>query len=207
MKLERSLMYPKIRSALNNRRNIRAVQALSLIVLTVFFWAAIYALFYRMLAYFQSTEDIGMLLSAKLVSMTLVSFVAVLVISNLICAFTTFFFSEDLYLLVSSPVSLHRVYLARFAETLFHASWMVFLMSVPIFAALGRVFDAGWQFYLSLPLVMIPLAMIPTSVGIILALLLVNIFIARRTRDILSFMAILALGVIIMTFRFLQLPC
>jgi len=198
------LLYPKIRSTLNNWKKVRAGHVFPLVLLTLIFWFIIYAVFHRMLAYFNSTEDIGVLLTVKLVSMTLVSFELILVFSNLVCAFTTFFFSEDLYLLVSSPVSLHRIYLSRFTETLFHASWMVFLMSVPIFAALGHVFGAGRLFYLSLPLVMIPLAMIPTALGIILALLLVNIFIARRTRDIISFLSVLALGALVVTFRFLQ---
>ena len=198
------LLYPKIRSAVNNWSNIRAAHILPIVFLTIVFWLIIYTLFHRMLGYFHSTEDIGVLLTVKLVGMTLFSFEVILVFSNLVCAFTTFFFSEDLYLLVSSPVSLHRIYLARFTETLFHASWMVFLMSVPIFAALGRVFDAGWLFYLSLPLVMIPLAMIPTSLGIILALALVNIFAARRTRDILSFLSILGLGALILVLRFIR---
>ena len=199
-----SLLYPKIRSTLNSYRQVRSGHVLQLALLTVGFWLITYAVFYRMLVYFNSTEDIGTLLTIKLVSMTLFSFELVLVFSNLICAFTTFFFSEDLHLLISSPVSLHRIYLPRFTETLFHASWMVFLMSVPIFAALGNVFNAGWLFYLSLPLVMIPLAMIPTSLGIILALFLVNIFVARRTRDILSFLSVLGIVALIVIFRFLQ---
>ncbi|MEA2063359.1 MAG: hypothetical protein U9P14_06655 [Gemmatimonadota bacterium] len=199
-----SLLYPKVRSAVNTWRDARARHVLPLVFLTLVFWLVIYAVFYRMLTLFLSTEDIGTLLTVKLVSMTLVSFELILVFSNLVCAFTTFFFSEDLYLLVSSPASLHRIYLWRFLETCFHASWMVYLMSVPIFAALGNVFGAGLMFYASLPLVMVPLAMIPTAAGIILALLLVNLFMARRTRDILSFLSVIGLGALVIAFRFLR---
>ncbi|HLA41392.1 MAG TPA: hypothetical protein VJ417_15425, partial [Candidatus Glassbacteria bacterium] len=185
-------------------RSTGMAKALPIGLVTVAFWVVTYAVFYRMLVYFRSTEDIGVLLTVKLVSMTLISFLLILVVSNLICAFTTFFFSEDLYLLHSSPVSQHRIYLARFTETLVHASWMVFLMAVPIFAALGRVFNAGPGFYLSLPLLMAPLAMIPTAAGLVLALLLVNIFVASRTRDILSFVSVALIGGLVIAFRFLN---
>ncbi|OGF97329.1 MAG: hypothetical protein A2Z86_10380 [Candidatus Glassbacteria bacterium GWA2_58_10] len=198
------LFYPKIRTADSTWRSLSRGRLIPLLLLTALFWAATYAIFYRMLVYFRSTEDIGVLLTVKLVSMTLVSFLLVLVVSNLICAFNTFFFSEDLYLLISSPVSLHDIYLARFVETFLHASWMVFLMAVPIFAALGKVFGAGWQFYLSLPLVMLPLALVPTAAGIAFALLLVNIFVARKTRDILSFLSVALIAGIIIAFRFLN---
>jgi len=198
------LLFPKIRSTLTTWRNLSAGRVLPLVLLTLVFWVVIYAFFYKMLVYFRSTEDIGILLTVKLVSMTLISFLLILVVSNLICSFTTFFFSEDLYLLISSPASLHEVFLARYIETLIHASWMVFLMAVPIFAALGSVFDAGWRFYLSLPAVMLPLAMIPTSAGIILAMLLVNVFVARRTREIISLFSVLGVGALIVAFRFIN---
>ena len=198
------LFYPKLRTAAITWRGLSAGKALSLAALTVVFWAIVYAVFFHMLVYFRSTEDIGLLLTVKLVSMTLISFLVILVVSNLICAFNTFFFSDDLHLLHCCPVSFHSIYLARFTETFFHASWMVFLMAVPIFAALGMVFHAGWRYYLSLPLLMLPLAVIPTAAGIILAMLLVNIFIAHRTRDILSFLSVAVIGGLIIAFRFLN---
>jgi len=198
------LFFPKIRTAAATWRATGAAKVLPVALVTAIFWSVTYAVFYRMLAYFRSTEDIGLLLTVKLVSMTLISFLLILVVSNLVCAFNTFFFSEDLYLLHASPISRHSVYLARFTETLVHASWMVFLMAVPIFAALGRVFHAGAGFYLSLPLVMVPLAMIPTAAGIVLALLLVNLFVARRTRDILSFLSVALVGGMVIAFRFLN---
>ncbi|MEA1997275.1 MAG: hypothetical protein U9N45_06525, partial [Gemmatimonadota bacterium] len=141
------LFFPKIRSALNAWRTKSMGRILPLTALTVVFWIAVYTIFQRMLVYFRAVEDIGILLIIKLIFMTLISFLIILIVSNLICAFTTFFFSDDLYLLVSSPVSLHSIYLARFVETFLHANWMVFLMAVPIFIALGTVFDAGWRFY------------------------------------------------------------
>ncbi len=198
------LFFPKYRSAVASWRKTSPGKALPLAVVTLLFWALTYNLFHRMLVYFRSTEDIGALLTVKLVSMTLISFLLILVVSNLISAFNTFFFSEDLYLLVSSPVSLHRIFLARFFETLAHASWMVLLMAVPIFAALGRVFNAGWEFYIGSLLTVIPLAMIPTAAGVVIAMLLVNVFVARRTRDILSFLSVAVLGGMLIALRLLN---
>ena len=50
----------------------------------------------------------------------------------------------------------------------------------------------------------LPFLVIPTVIGSAVTLLLVNIFPARRTRDILSVIAVLAAGGIVMLFRMVR---
>ena len=67
------------------------------------FWALIFAMIWRMLLYFRNTQGIGDLLAAKLLGMALLTFLGILLLSNVITALSTFFLSQDLELLMASP--------------------------------------------------------------------------------------------------------
>ena len=109
----------------------------------LFFWALIFAVIFRMLLYFRGTQGIGDLLSAKLLGLAFVTFLMILVLSNVITALSTFFLADDLELLVAAPVDPVKVYGARLAETIVDSSWMVALLAVPLLAAYGVVYAAG----------------------------------------------------------------
>src|SRR2546421_9229339 len=53
---------------------------------------------------FRSAEELGPFLAAKILGLILLSFVTILVLSNLITALSSFFLAKDLDLLVSAPV-------------------------------------------------------------------------------------------------------
>ncbi|HVB30914.1 MAG TPA: hypothetical protein VNE60_05230 [Gemmatimonadaceae bacterium] len=176
-------------------------------VLAVFgalFWAFVYFLLYRLLNYFRGVEEIGPLLAGKLLGLILIGFFSILVLSNIITALSSFFLARDLDLLVSGPVDWLKLYLAKLLETTVHSSWMVTLLAIPMFAAYGRVYEGGWWFPLVSASVFLPFLIIPAVVGSAVTLLLVNIFPARRTRDILSVIAVLAAGGIVLLFRLVR---
>jgi ABC-2 type transport system permease protein len=173
-------------------------------VVGIAFWALIFAVIYRLLAYFRGIPEIGPLLAGKLLGLILVSFFGMLLLSNVISALSTFFLAKDLDLLVGGPVDWLRLYVARLIETCAHSSWMVVLMAVPLFTAYGIVFDGGPMFALVVISVFIPFIVLPSVVGSAITLLLVNLFPARRTKDILSVIAVLAAGGIVLLFRLMR---
>lgn len=176
-------------------------------VLAVFgllFWSVVYVVLYRLLHYFRGVEEIGPLLAGKLLGLLLLGFFSILVLSNIITALSSFFLARDLDLLVSGPVDWLKLYLAKLLETTVHSSWMVTLLAIPMFAAYGRVYEGGWWFPLICLAVFLPLLILPSVVGSAITLLLVNIFPARRTRDILSVIAVLAAGGIVLLFRIVR---
>jgi ABC-2 type transport system permease protein len=118
-----------------------------------------------------------------------------------ITALSSFFLAKDLDLLVSGPVDWLKLYGAKLLETILHSSWMVVLMAIPMFAAYGIVYQGGPWFPLVAAGVLIPLLIIPGVIGSVTTLVLVNVFPARRTRDILSVIAVLAAGGIVLLFR------
>lgn len=179
------------------RGDLRRMLAIS--VLGGGFWLASFLIAFRLVRYFRSAQDIGTLLSAKLLSMLLLSFGGILLLSNTIAALSNFFLARDLDQLAAAPVSPWAVYRARLIETALHSSWMVALLLVPIVAAYGAAFSAGVAFVGLAILAALPFLIIPAAAGSAITLLLVNIFPARRTRDVLSVITALAIaGLVIM---------
>src|SRR5690242_12374037 len=168
------------------------------------FWVFIYTLLYKLLVYFRGVPDLGPFLAGKLLGMILIGFFSILLLSNIITSLSSFFLARDLDLLVGAPVDWLKLYGAKLLETLVHSSWMVLLMAVPLFAAYGVVYSGGAFFPLVVIGLLIPFLVIPAAIGAVVTLLLVNIFPARRTRDILSVIAILTASGIVLLFRLVR---
>ncbi|MGD2068046.1 MAG: hypothetical protein PVI57_05130 [Gemmatimonadota bacterium] len=200
------LLLPKVRSRLNRARGDegRVFKTLLLAFVGLFFWAVIFGIIYRMLLYFRNTQGIGDLLAGKLLGLALLTFLMILLLSNVITALSTFFLSDDLELLVAGPVDAVHLYGARLVETIVDSSWMVALLSVPILTAYGVVYSAGPGFYALALAVLVPFLVIPAVVGAGLTLLLVNVFPARRTRDLLALIGLFAAAGVVALFRFLR---
>ncbi len=202
------VLIPKWRTVLTRMRQERDQggrgKAIVLATVGLIFWLAVFGVLFRMLRYFRNTEEIGALLAGKLLGIVLLSFASVLLLSNVITALSSFFLAKDLDLLVSSPVDWLRIYLAKLLETLINSSWMVALMAVPIFAAYGVVYDGGLLFPLVALAAFVPFLVLPAVVGAAVTTILVNVFPARRTRDLLTIIALLAAAGLILIFRIVR---
>ena len=202
------VLQPKWRTALQRMREERDRGGRGKLVILAFvgsaFWLAVFGVLYRILKYFRGVEELGPLLAGKLLGLALLSFISILVLSNVITALSSFFLAKDLDLLVSAPVDWLRLYLAKLGETLLHSSWMVALMAVPILAAYGVIYRGGLLFIPYAVLVVVPLLVLPAVIGSAVTLILVNVFPARRTRDLLSIIAIGAAGGVILLFRIIR---
>ena len=189
--------------AMANERG-RTARFLVLGALGLLFWSFIFALLFRMLVYFRNAADIGALLAGKMLGLLLISFLSILLLSNIITALSSFFLARDLDMLVSAPVDWLRLYGAKLLETMVHSSWMVVLLGVPVFTAYGVVYEGGWAYPLIVLAVLVPFFVIPTVIGSAVTLVLVNVFPARRTRDILSLIAVLAAAGLVVLFRMVR---
>jgi ABC-2 type transport system permease protein len=202
------VLQPKWRTVQQRLREARVRGGGGKLVLLVLvggaFWAGVFGVLFRILKYFRGIEELGPLLGAKLLGVALLSFVSILILSNVITALSSFFLAKDLDLLVSTPVDWLRLYLAKLGETLVHSSWMVALMTVPILAAYGVVYRGGLLFVPYALAVLLPLLALPAVFGSALTLILVNVFPARRTRDLLSIVALGAAAGVILLFRLIR---
>jgi ABC-2 type transport system permease protein len=172
-----------------------------LTVTALVFWAGVFGVLYRVLAYFRGVPEIGPLLAGKLLGLVLLSFLSILLLSNVVTALSSFFLAKDLDLLATAPVDWLHLYLAKLGETMLHSSWMVGVMAVPIFTAYGVVYDGGWAFAPVVLIACLPLFLLPAVLGSAATLVLVNVFPARRTRDLLTVITIAAAGVLVLLVR------
>jgi ABC-2 type transport system permease protein len=168
------------------------------------FWGLSFGVLHRLLQYFRGVEEIGPVLAGKLLGLLLVGFGSILLLSNVITALSSFFLAKDLDLLVAAPVDWLRVYGAKLLETLVASSWMVLLVAVPLLSAYGVVFDGGWRFALLCVAVLLPYFILPSAIGAAATLVLVNVFPARRTRDILSVIAVLSAAALVLVIRLVR---
>ena len=175
-----------------------------LVLLGLVFWAFLFGISYRVLSYFRTIEGLGDLLALRLLSMVLLTFFSILTFSNIVTALSTYYLSGELEILLSSPIRIESIYRAKFSETLIDSSWMTLIYGLPIFLAYGTVFKASPAYYFGLVLALIPFLLIPAAVGIMITMLLVNAFPARRAKDIIVLLGLLFFVVIYIMFRILQ---
>jgi ABC-2 type transport system permease protein len=167
-------------------------------------WLAIYWVVRRVLLYFQTVYDLGPSLAYQLLLIILLTFLSMLLFSNLITSLSTFFLARDLDLVLSTPVPRHGFYYSRLITTAANSSWMVLFFGFPVFAAYGAVFGAGVTFYLWLAVILPLFLLIPAALGVFFTHLLVYFLPARRIRDILFFIGLFAFILIYFLFRFSQ---
>ena len=202
-----AIVAPKWRTVLarlKRKDSGAGTRALLLSLVGLGFWLAVFGIMYRVLRYFQGVEEIGDLVAAKLLGIILLVFLSILLLSNLITALSTFFLAKDLDMLVAAPLDPLRFYLAKLGETVVHSSWMVLLLGLPIFTAYGIVYQGGPLFPLVVAAALIPILILPAVVGTAATLILVNVFPARRTRDLLSLIAIGAAGGVVLLLRLIR---
>jgi ABC-2 type transport system permease protein len=200
------LLRPKLKTKLNRARTDegRLFKGALLGFVGLFFWTLIFAVIFRMLLYFRGTQGIGDLLAAKLLGLAFVTFLMILILSNVITALSTFFLSEDLELVVAAPIDSSTIYGARLVETIVDSSWMVALLAIPLLIAYGAVYAADWLYYVLAVGTLIPFLVIPAVIGSAVTLILVNVFPARRTRDLLALLGLMAAAGVVALFRFLR---
>jgi len=168
------------------------------------FWAAIFVFFARVLAYFQGVPELGPVLAERLLGMVLLSFFSILLFSNIVTALSTYYLSSDLPLLLASPIRPQHLHTARFLETLWDSSWMIVLFGLPIFLAYGVVHHTGAAFYLAVLAVLPPFLVLPCALGVVVTMMLVRVFPARNTKDVLLLLSVFAIALLYVFLRFLQ---
>jgi ABC-2 type transport system permease protein len=179
-------------------------KAAIMIATGVLFWTLMFVLSSRVLSYFRSTEIIGDILAHHLLSMVFLTFFSLLIFSNIITALSNLYLSNDLELCHSSPAHLEEVFISRVIFTLFDSSWMVIIFGLPVMMAYGWVFRPGFIFYFDLLHLGFALSIIASATGILITVILVSIFPAQKTRDIIMILMVFAVISIYLMFRLIR---
>jgi ABC-2 type transport system permease protein len=170
-----------------------------LVVFAALFWGAFW-----ITTQLEAYDELGDFLLRIGLSWLFLTFLSFLTFSGIVTALSTFFLSEDLRLLLATPVEVRRLFYARFAKTLLQSSWMIVVFLLPVLLGIGIARCAPCAFYVTALLTVAPFCVIPVAAGTGTTLLLVNVFPARRARDILMLMGLVFAGSIVLLLRFIQ---
>jgi ABC-2 type transport system permease protein len=200
-----TLLAPKWRAArrrLGSESTALRVGVMGFVALI--FFSIVFGIIYRVLGHFRAAPGVGDLLAAKLLGLLLLAFLSILLLSNIITALSSFFLARDLELLSAAPVDGLRIYTARFIETIVNSSWMVVLILMPILLAFAVSYGFSFAFLAVTVVSLSAFLVLPAVVGTALTLVLVNVFPARRARDLLALIALFGAAALIMLFRLLR---
>jgi ABC-2 type transport system permease protein len=149
-------------------------------------------------------EELGDYLIRIGLSWLFLTFLSFLAFSGVVAALSTFFLSDDLRLILAAPVASRRMFFARFARTLVQAGWMVVVFLLPVLAGIAFAKCASWWFVVTAAMTVVPFVVIPVALGSAVTLMLVNVFPARRARDILMLKGLVFAMSIVLLLRFIQ---
>jgi len=178
---------------------------LLLTTVTGAFLIGAYVVFCRLLQHISTMPgEFGPLLMAQLLNMVFLSFFSMLVFSNTVTSLSTIYLSSDLLMLMSSPLRLTNVFIAKFVQTLLYSSWMIVLFGCPIFVAFGQVQRATPAYYVWLVPTLLPFLVIPAGLGMLCTMLLMRYFRARQTHKALTVLSVCCMAALVVCIRFLR---
>lgn len=164
----------------------------------------LYQIGVKVVTYFHSQNELGILLSLKIFQMAWITMFAMLIFSCMVSAVSTIFLSQDNEIIFAAPVTSPDIFSMRYITTSIYTSWMMIIFSIPIFAAYGTVFQAGILYWPLMLGTIIATAAIATTFGMGITVILVNLFPARRTKDIILYLSICFGVFIYLIFRLMR---
>jgi len=170
------------------------------LLVSVSIFGVVFWLTWQLLGY----EELGDYLLRLGLSWLFMTFLSFLAFSSVVTALSTFFLSDDLRLLLAAPIPAERLFYSRFVRTAGQASWMVVTFMVPVLLAVGSARCAPPGYYAAALFALVPFVLIPVALGSALTLLLVNIFPARRARDLLMLMGVIFAMALVVLIRLIR---
>jgi ABC-2 type transport system permease protein len=199
------LLRPRFLSFKNRRisKNLkgRKLRFFVLGIIGFAFWVGTFAIFYRVLTYFQRIEGFGDILVYKLLSMALITFFSLLIFSGILTSLAKLYLSKDLSLVHSMPVSREKIFLSRWMESTMDSSWMVLIYSLPLFLSYGIVYKTGISYYAMVAVNVLPFCLIASSFSALIVMLVAVFLPAGRIRSVFVFMGLFMFLLLILSFR------
>ncbi|MEL6347333.1 MAG: hypothetical protein AAFV53_29725, partial [Myxococcota bacterium] len=133
-----------------------------------------------------------------------VSLFALLCFSNIVASLSTFYLSDDLELLLAMPIGRVQLFVSRLLETVGQSSWMALVFGLPVLISYGLAYQASAVYYVLAAVILPTFLVIPASLGVCVATMLVTVFPARRIREALVAAGVIMLVVVFITLRLLR---
>jgi ABC-2 type transport system permease protein len=184
----------RIRMIFKSIKSMNAVRAASFVfVIGVFVFGAYYT-FFKVFSYLVTVEVIGPVLLDRVIEMALFVFFIMLLFSNIITSFSTFYNSRELDFLFSLPVQPTSIYLAKFFENCIYASWATLVVAWPLIIAYGVTSNAPIAYYPVSILSVLIYLIIPAAVASSLIAFILRIFPKLGAREVIIVSIVLIMG-------------
>lgn len=158
--------------------------------------ALAFELFYHGMKFIAKFPGLGSVLTERLLFTLFAFLFALLLLSNLVIAYTNLFRNRETAFLLTLPVSAQTVFNWKFIETVVIASWAFLFLIAPLLAAFGLVRDVPWHFYPLTVLLIGLFIVLPGVLGSALAIAIGRHLDRRSFQMVLLVLAILALAFI-----------
>ncbi len=168
-----------------------SARSFAVLIFGAILFAGLYLICIRTINYFHSQNELGIILSLKIFQMAWVIVFTMLIFSSMVSGVSALFLSKDNEIIFASPAPFSEIYLTRYLTTTLFTSWMMVVFSLPLFGAFGYVFKAGLLYHLFLLPVVLSIATIASGLGLLVTIILVNLFPAKRTKDIVIYLSLL----------------
>ncbi len=106
-----------------------------------------FALFFYGMKFIAKFPGLGAALTERLLYTLFAFLFALLLLSNLVIAYTNLFRNRETAFLLSLPVSTQTIFNWKFIESTILASWAFLFLIAPLLLAFGLVRDVPWHFY------------------------------------------------------------
>ncbi|MGM0452607.1 MAG: putative ABC transporter permease subunit [Thermodesulfobacteriota bacterium] len=203
-----ALMRPRVltfKNATRRQSPFRRLQRIGLFgAVGALFWSGMLWIVMRVLTYFQGTEEIGNLLSWKLLSMVMVIYFSLLIFSSLLTHLSKLYLSRDLQLVHALPVAGRKIFLARWMESTIDSAWMIVLYTLPVLIAYGIVYSADASYYPLMALVLVLLSAAASVISAVVVMVAVIVIPAGRIKTIFVFLGLMLFVILYLAFRLLR---
>jgi len=106
-----------------------------------------FELFFHGMKFIAKFPGLGAVLTERLLYTLFAFLFALLLLSNLVIAYTNLFRNRETTFLLTLPVSTQTIFRWKFIESMILASWAFLFLIAPLLVAFGLVRDVPWHFY------------------------------------------------------------
>ena len=166
----------------------RLMKPMAMLLFSLVLCAALYLVSCKVVGYFHAQNELGIILSLKIFQMSWIILFAMLIFSCMVSAVSAIFLSQDNEIVCTAPVTPSEIFFMRSTTTALYTSWMMVVFSLPVYSAYGRIFGADFTYWLLLLAALLCTAAAANCFGLLITIPLVNLFPARRTKDIILYL-------------------
>lgn len=150
------------------------------------------------------SSDVFNLLLIKGYSFIFIIIFFIQIINGVVISLHTFYQSEDLEVLFTSPVNRTALFFSRFFETHLKASWMLVVFGMPLLISSGLLYKTNPFYYVYSLLLFMVFSTIPVNIGIATTMFLLSLFHIKRLKLFLvstGTIAVIGLVVLLRIFK------